>query len=169
MIKTLSLFILIFSPLSVFAQIDTLTVNENNEEIKIVLSSVNQADQMQELNRIYTDKGFFEVEIMLIDSVYHIQTGPRFKISKISFTQEDESSFIISGLSNIEYSTEIIQKNIEDYYEELIDAGYRNAILSIESVEFDTLSKNVSISVDIKKGELVRTSRILFTGNRVNS
>jgi hypothetical protein len=170
MIKHLFLLIILFSSVSVFAQVDTVKIIENSDEQRtILLKSGNNTDQIQELKLIYSDQGYFDARIKFDSTVYAVQTGEHYKLHELRFIDEKSGSISDEDVESIDYSKELVEQRIKRFYNELIDDGYRNAELSITEFEIDSINKAVSIQVLVRKNDPITVSRIVFTGNRINS
>jgi len=166
-----SLVVLISIPGIGFAQERSIQVLENGEISRnIILPEVNQKSTIQQLSAFYTDKGYFDVQISSADEEpIQVKTGQRYRIRSLAFELEVDSVFVSYEITGEFYSTELIEKRINEEYLKTVEEGYLNARVSIEDINLDSLSKTVSITAKKIRGEQIRVSKIIFKGNRINS
>ncbi len=172
MTKFLFSFVLLISiPGIGFAQERTIRVLENGQTSRsIILSDENQQNVTQQLTAFYSDNGYFDVQILSTDEEpIQVNTGQRYRISSLAFELEVDSVFVDDKLIGESYSSELIEKRINEEYLKTVDEGYLNAKVSIEEVNLDSLTKTVSITALKILGERIRVSKIIFKGNRLNS
>lgn len=170
MIKYLLLLILLCLSVDVFAQTDTLAVTENGIQQEIILSSSTSNLPIQErLKLYYSNSGFFEAEIIQEKEISIVNTGERYKIEELRFQQDDSTTFIDQNVTNKDYSRSFVEQRIRDYYSELVDEGFRNAEIEISAFKLDSLKNTVSIIAGVERGKPIQLSRIIFTGNKINS
>lgn len=170
MIKYLSLLIFLSFSVDVFAQTDTLTVTENGTQQKIIFPSSASTARIQErLKLYYSNSGFFEAVIIQKNGMSIVNTGKKYRIDELRFRLEDSTSIIDQDVINEDYSRSLIEKRIQDYYSELVDEGYRNAQIEISEFKLDSLRNTVSIIASVERGDQILLSRIIFTGNSINS
>lgn len=166
-----SLVVLISIPGIGFAQERSIQVLENGEISRsIILPEENQKSTIQQLSAFYTDKGYFDVQISSADEEpIQVKTGQRYRIRSLAFELEVDSVFVAYEITGEFYSTELIEKRINEEYLKTVEEGYLNARVSIEDINLDSLSKTVSITAKKIRGEQIRVSKIIFKGNRINS
>tara|TARA_R110001599_G_scaffold184627_5_gene378634 strand:- start:74383 stop:76026 length:1644 start_codon:yes stop_codon:yes gene_type:complete len=166
-----SLVVLISIPGIGFAQERSIQVLENGEISRnIILPEVNQKSTIQQLSAFYTDKGYFDVQISSADEEpIQVKTGQRYRIRSLAFELEVDSVFVSYEITGEFYSTELIEKRINEEYLKTVEEGYLNARVSIEDINLDSLSKTVSITAKKIRGEQIRVSKIIFKGNTINS
>jgi len=154
-----------------FAQERSIQVLENGEISRtIVLPEKNQKSTIQQLSAFYTDKGYFDVQISSADEEpIQVKTGQRYRIRSLAFELEVDSVFVENEITGELYSSEFIEKRINEEYLKTVEEGYLNAKVSIEDINLDSLSKTVSITALKIRGEQIRVSKIIFKGNRINS
>ncbi len=154
-----------------FAQERSIQVLENGEVSRtIVLPDKNQKSTIQQLSAFYTDKGYFDVQISSTDEEpIQVKTGLRYRIRSLAFELEVDSVFVENEIAGELYSSELIEKRINEEYLKTVEEGYLNAKVSIEDINLDSLSKTVSITALKIRGEQIRVSKIIFKGNRINS
>ncbi|MEQ9090565.1 MAG: hypothetical protein RIE52_05710 [Balneola sp.] len=172
MTKFLFSFVLLISiPGIGFAQERSIRVLENGEIFRsIILPDENQQNVIQQLTAFYSDNGYFDVQILSTDEEpIQVNTGRRYRIRSLVFELEVDSLFVDVKLIGEFYSSELIEKRINEEYIKTIDEGYLNAKVSIEEVNLDSLSKTVSITALKIRGEETRVSKIIFKGNSINS
>lgn len=172
MTKFLFSFVLLISiPGIGFAQERSIRVLENGEISRsIILPDENQQNVIQQLTAFYSDNGYFDVQILSTDEEpIQVNTGRRYRIRSLVFELEVDSLFVDVKLIGEFYSSELIEKRINEEYIKTIDEGYLNAKVSIEEVNLDSLSKTVSITALKIRGEETRVSKIIFKGNSINS
>ena len=166
-----SLVVLISIPGIGFAQERSIQVLENGEISRnIILPEVNQKSTIQQLSAFYTDKGYFDVQISSADEEpIQVKTGQRYRIRSLAFELEVDSVFVENEIAGELYSSELIEKRINEEYLKTVEEGYLNAKVSIEDINLDSLSKTVSITALKIRGEQIRVSKIIFKGNTINS
>lgn len=166
-----SFLILLSIPLIGFAQERSIQVLENGEISRSInLTGEDQQSTIQQLIAFYSDNGYFDVQISSTDEKpIPVNTGQRYRIRSLVFELEVDSVFVEDKLIGEFYSSELIEKRINEEYLKTIDEGYLNAKVSIEQVNLDSLSKTVSITALKMRGERIRVSKIIFEGNRFNS
>lgn len=172
MTKFLFSFVLLISiPGIGFAQERSIRVLENGEISRsIILPDENQQNVIQQLTAFYSDNGYFDVQFTSEnEEPISVNTGRRYRIRSLAFELEVDSLFVDVKLIGEFYSSELIEKRINEEYLKTIDEGYLNAKVSIEELNLDSLSKTVSITALKIRGEETRVSKIIFKGNSINS
>jgi len=154
-----------------FAQERSIQVLENGEISRsIILPEGNRESTIQQLSAFYTDNGYFDAQISARDEEpIPIKTGQRYRIKSLVFELEVDSVFVSYEITGEFYSTELIEKRINEEYLKTVEEGYLNARVSIEDINLDSLSKTVSITAKKIRGEQIRVSKIIFKGNTINS
>lgn len=166
-----SFVVLISIPGIGFAQERSIRVLENGEISRsIILPDENQQNVIQQLTAFYSDNGYFDVQFTSEnEEQIQVNTGQRYRIRSLVFELEVDSIFVDVKLIGEFYSSELIEKRINEEYLKTIDEGYLNAKVSIEEVNLDSLSKTVSITALKILGEETIVSKIIFKGNSISS
>lgn len=155
-----------------FAQERSIQVIENKGNPKSITLDKpdNSLTDRQLLLVHYSNNGFFDAEIYLIDSeTYTVNTGEKYKISSLVFEHDIDTINTYEELMGEFYSSVLIEKRITEEYNKIVDEGYYEANVSVKEIDIDSLSKTVSIIAFKEKGKLTKLNEVIFKGNSINS
>ncbi len=92
-----------------------------------------------------------------------------YKIQSFVFYIDNLKSDKYSYLEGSVFDTDKIDEILKNEYSNYVDSGYWNASATISKFDIDTLQRTVNIAGVLRKGELVKISDVVFSGNRLNS
>ncbi len=160
--------ILVFSA-TAFPQQNGVLVIENGVEKEILLDESSRDSKTEQLSFFYFNQGFFDAEVESKEELFIIKTGNRYTISFLRFYEMDSLLISDKVIESQNYSQELIEGRIRQFYEQLVNEGYRNAEVFVRSLIKKKEDATVSIEVDVIKKERMVISGIVFNGNQVNS
>lgn len=172
MIKYITLFILFCTSVDVFAQLDTVTVFKSNLlSYKTPVVVPDGMSTLEALKRNFRNNGFFDIKVEQVNQKsFRISNDKRYTINNFILTLEGDSVLQNSGLNEMHfYNEQTINTELEEQYLKYVEMGYLNANVVVSKFEIDSVRKTIEIQADVIRGELVKASKILFSGNEINS
>lgn len=162
--------------LSSFYNVDAQTITriiEDGKEIKLpdkLLVSLNSelGNETEVIKRWYASDGFFAAQILQLgESRFEVKKGCQFQIGNISVTPGVLESYAIEG--NGSYSDQKLEQIIDHLLIDFEEEGYVFAEVEIEKLDQKLNECELDIFLKVNAGEKYLSSRIIFTGARLNS
>lgn len=172
MIKYLTFLILLCLSVDVIAQVDTVFITKNSIEYSSQVIEVKQGEtKLEALIKDYSSRGYFDIQVqeISVDS-FKISNDRRYAIKNASAKIDKDSTVYVSEIAEMDfYNEKHIDQVLGQEYNKYVDEGYLNTEIELSRLEVDSLNRSVDVFVTIKRGELVKISTIIFSGNRINS
>lgn len=172
MIKYISILILLCSSIDAFAQVDTVTVFKSNLlSYKTPVLVPEGMSTLEALKRNFRNNGFFDIKVEQVnEKSFRISNDRRYTISNFVLTLDGDSVLQNSVLNEMYfYNEQAINTALEEEYSKYIAMGYLNANVVVSRIDLDSLNKSIELQADVNRGELIKVSSVLFTGNEINS
>tara|TARA_R110002124_G_scaffold183735_9_gene351228 strand:- start:5063 stop:6706 length:1644 start_codon:yes stop_codon:yes gene_type:complete len=172
MIKYTFLLILLCLSVDVFAQVDTVFVTKNATDYSSLIIKVKEGEtKLEALQKDYIRKGYLDIQVQEVSADSFIISNDRiYRIDDFILKIEGDSTvYNLEIAETAFYNEENIDRALAQEYYEYVDEGYLNTEIEIAKFEVDSLDQSIDILANIRRGELVKVSSIVFSGNRINS